>query len=81
MTETEFHNTTSRYYPVTKKDHEIKPSTDHKYCECENEGMCTHTTSSRYVPAGGTTGIFKLLKHKGKNEDTNLKTNWFGMQW
>lgn len=49
----EKHGNTSRYYPVTIKDHG-EAYVKHNYCEHENEGMDTHTTSSRYYPVVGT---------------------------
>mmetsp|Transcript_106464 Transcript_106464/g.159248 ORF Transcript_106464/g.159248 Transcript_106464/m.159248 type:complete len:80 (+) Transcript_106464:59-298(+) len=75
----EFHNTSRRYYPATKKDHEREPRLDHKYCECENEGMCTHNSTSRYVPAGGNGAFFSWVKNKDKGGETSVKSNWFGI--
>jgi hypothetical protein len=48
----------SRYYPVTPKDQQLKRD-DLLKCENykdvrENEGMDTHTHGSRYVPATAT---------------------------
>lgn len=52
----EMHGTTSRYYPVTRKDHgrEIKR---HNFCEHTEEGMDTHNTTHRYVPAQSHAGF------------------------
>lgn len=47
----ESHSNSHKYYPATKKDHECEPRL-HNYSDRSNEGMDTHTTSSRYVPAG-----------------------------
>lgn len=60
---TEYHNTTSRYYPVTKKDHgrEFK---EHQYYEGQDYGMGTHHSSSRYVPAKN--GFIFAWLHGGK---------------
>ena len=79
----EHHNTTSRYYPVTKKDHEREASNtmnkNHDYCECENEGMDTHTHTSRYVPAKGNGWLFNKISEKPK--DKGVKSNWFGFNY
>jgi len=48
----EHHNTTHKYYPVTKKNHD-KPFVKHNFCEHENEGMDTHTHTHRYYPVTG----------------------------
>ena len=74
---TEYHNTTSRYYPVTKKDHERGVQYDHNFCECEDEGMSTHNTTSKYVPVGGNKRFCKWMQQK--NQDAKIKSNWFGM--
>jgi hypothetical protein len=73
----EYHNTTSRYYPATKKDadREIKK---HDFCECENEGVDTHTHTSRYVPAKGGP-IFSWIFKKDRATDANIKSNWLGI--
>jgi hypothetical protein len=42
----------SKYVPVTKKDHEHQVR--HNYMDHENEGIDTHTHTSRYIPAGAT---------------------------
>ena len=77
----EHHNTTSRYYPVTKKDHERDESKElnkkHEFCECENEGMDTHTHTSRYVPAKPS----KLWFSKKPVPDKNIKSNWLGINY
>lgn len=69
------HNTTSRYYPVTKKDHEREVKKE-DYCECENEGMDTHTHTTRYVPASARTWLTEWVYNKDKQPGTNLKSNW-----
>jgi hypothetical protein len=75
----EHHNTSSRYYPATKKDHE-REMVKHKFCECENEGMCTHCTSSRYVPAANNGKVFQWMKKKDKKEGTTIFSNSFGIK-
>jgi hypothetical protein len=46
---------TTRYYPATKKDHEVKPEeilTDEAYKNAKtNAGMDTNTHTHRYVPS------------------------------
>lgn len=80
----EHHNTTSRYVPVTKKDHERGlVDKDHickkDYCECENEGMDTHTHTSRYVPVNKNQGLFEKVHEHPK--DLSLKSNWLGINY
>jgi uncharacterized protein (DUF885 family) len=76
---TEHHNTTSRYYPVTKKDHSRNVDLSHDFSERENEGMDTHTHTSRYVPAGKPGWIFQMLQAKKMKGEPDLKRNWLGM--
>mmetsp|Transcript_26057 Transcript_26057/g.60139 ORF Transcript_26057/g.60139 Transcript_26057/m.60139 type:complete len:84 (-) Transcript_26057:166-417(-) len=75
---TKHHNTTSRYYPVTKKDHE-RDLKKEDFCECQDEGMDTHTHTSRYVPAGGKSKLTEWVHGMDKAPDTNLKSNWLGI--
>ena len=79
----EHHNTTSRYYPVTKKDHERRGQQNlpkKEYCECENEGMDTHTHTSRYVPVNQKQPwLFNKVHEQPK--DKSLKTNWLGFNY
>jgi len=72
------HSSTSRYCPATKQDHgrEIRKI---DYCECENEGMDTHTHTSKYVPGGEPGLIFKWMGSKDKKEGTNMKSDWLGL--
>jgi hypothetical protein len=73
----EHHNTTSRYYPATKKDAD-REMKKHDFCECENEGVDTHTHTSRYVPVKGGP-IFSWLFKKDRATDANIKRNWLGI--
>ena len=54
-------STSNRFYPVTKKEHDVMMKTvltdvgdemvhKVKYGEVSDDGVDTHTTSSRYVP-------------------------------
>ena len=73
----EHHNSSSRYYPATAKDHgrEFKK---HEYCECQDEGMDTHTHGGRYVPAGGRTKFTEWVKNIDERT-TSIKGNWLGI--
>jgi len=55
------HSNSSRYNPVHPKEHG-KDFPKHNYCEHENEGMDTHTHTSRYVPAQKSDHKKKELK-------------------
>ena len=73
------HNSTSRYYPVTKKDHE-RPMHKVEYCECADEGMDTHTHTSRYVPVGRQSKVTETSDNKAKSPGgIDLRSNWFGI--
>lgn len=72
------HNSSSRYYPVTKKDHG-RPIQKVEYCECEEEGMDTHTHTSRYVPAGGRSKFTEFVHNMDKASGTSIKSNWLGI--
>jgi hypothetical protein len=59
----EMHEGGSRYVPANRKDHE-RPIVKHNYVDHENEGMDTHTHTSRYVPAGQKPFLFGLFGKK-----------------
>ena len=71
----EMHGTTSRYYPVTRKDHgrEIKR---HNFCEHTEEGMDTHNTTHRYVPVQSPAGFafpHVFRRHEKQNEEGGME--------
>lgn len=55
-------STSSRFYPVTKKEHDMITqregdaglTTNVVYGETSDDGVGTHTTTSRYVPVTGS---------------------------
>lgn len=63
----EMHEGGSRYVPANKQDH-TRRMIKHNYIDHENEGIDTHTHTSRYIPAGqGPMGPFLYgLFHKKK---------------
>jgi hypothetical protein len=75
----ETHTNCHRYYPATQKDHE-RDMVKHEYREEENEGMDTHTSTSRYVPAKNDGKFFQWIHNKDNREGINIKSNWFGVQ-
>ena len=68
------HAPTSRYYPVTKKDHgrDVNKNIDSEHHE---DDIDTHTHSSRYVPAGGRSKFTAFVQTKDKVPDICLKSN------
>jgi hypothetical protein len=64
--EEEHHETNTKYFPATKKDHE-RDVKMHQYEEPVLEGIDTYTHTHRYVPAPGRGPFFGLFQ-KGKQE-------------
>lgn len=68
----EHHETNSKYYPATKKDHE-REMKKHDYEEPVLEGIDTYTHTHRYVPAPGRGPFFGLFKKQEHAETTVVK--------
>jgi hypothetical protein len=51
-----------------------------EYCECADEGMDTHTHTSRYVPVGRRSKAMETSDNNvaKSHGGVNLRSNWLG---